>query len=624
MIRQVKMPNGEIIDTWDESEINLDPSKPSSASFLERGRAGLAQSTPDAQLEAWRTIRGADNVKRDEAGAIFLRDGNDWKPVDSSEWSVSETLGDIADYSGDAVEDIGAGVGAGVAGLATLPAFNPVVTAGSVSAGGGAGRMVGNIARQGLSKIADVDSGESSALSQIAGAGVEGAITEPLALAGGKAVQGVAEAVGPYVKKGLSKIGQGGASVFTMQGPDLTGDLLSEGGEQIMSKVQRGSAGYLDTAEQATEIPQFMYSKASQRYVDELGDGGIDMTAPATPDSIMTALNDIYTKHGIGSGKKLTSISDDSEVSALLNDIPELAADIATPQDAMIFKQNMADRLAKTGYFSKSSKDKTHYENAIKSLYDSSDGIIESAAARQGKQKEYNAAKKSFSDRAKLSERFGKWFKNIDTSGATIRNMEGKAKRGLFADLQKAADMEPELKPLLDEMMLSSKADRIDPNIGSMGSTRPAASIIGNIDNPVKQAAIAIGTRPEFFNQGIVKAGQTGRKLSSIAGDVSTNPELTKIAPRIAVGQAPIMSETTGLSRIDGPPTVPQVSNEQLMDFARIRYGANYKRALDQGLSDQDAANKVITDLVAKGKISAIANGLGLTMPQTKLLLGAE
>lgn len=80
---------------------------------------------------------GAENVKEDEEGNTYIRQGDTFKPVNKEGFSVA----DVADVIGSAPEILGAGAGA-VAGLG----------AGSIPAAV-AGSAAGSVARQGLSAL---------------------------------------------------------------------------------------------------------------------------------------------------------------------------------------------------------------------------------------------------------------------------------------------------------------------------------------------------------------------------------------------------------------------------------------------------------------------------------------
>ena len=615
----------------------------SAAGILERGQAGLAQDTPESKLAAWQSIRGAENVKQADDGAVFVLDGGKWQPVEGE--GITDIVGDVADYSGDLVEDIGAGVGAALGGAAGMASPMPGGTLAGVSGGGGVGRGVGNVARQTLSKIAGVDSGEEPALSQVGGAALQGAIEEPLALAGGKVLSEVGQAAKPFIESVVQAPIKWGTSALagalTAKNPELVSKLTEEGGEALLKKARAGYKGLEEGTKAAIGLPNALEARASIRYIDELGGSGLDLDVPADLTDIKQTLIDIvdeldvykYVDNGGVVYSKNTPL-DKVEADFLTVDIPEiLETEMATADKAFAFKKALKDKLTKAQYWTKPSSDKTQFEHALKRLYDGADSVVQRAAVAQGKGQEYDAAKASYGERMNVVNNMRQFIKGGSTKAekgtqSVIGRIEAQNMGAVLEDLNKAVELEPDLQPLLDEVLLTSRGGRLAGVIPSLGTSRTGKSILDSISDPVFRTATVLATHPKSAFPAMVQSGKAGRKLSDVAGaavrgaDSQIGRELTRIAaPNINERDQPRQLPDFAEYR---PQPDPNEFGQSLLDFAKSRYSNNYKTAVDSGLDEQAAARKVAADLISKGKANKVSQGLGLTDAQALSLLGGN
>ena len=150
--------------------------------FLTRAVAGL-KSSEKGKINYLKQKFGDENVAQDTKGNIVFREGSDlgWRSFDEKGFD----FGDIADFSGDAIE--------GTAGAAGAVGLGLVTGGAGAVAGGVAGGAAGNAARQGLSKLIagddEMDFGDRASQALVSGA--IGGVAGGAGVVGKKAFTGI-------------------------------------------------------------------------------------------------------------------------------------------------------------------------------------------------------------------------------------------------------------------------------------------------------------------------------------------------------------------------------------------------------------------------------------------------
>ena len=610
------------------NQYDIDMSKPismedSGAGFIDRAQAGLASDADSAQLKAWRNIKGADNVRQADDGSIFVLDNGRWKPTDEQGFG----LGDIADYSGDAIEDLGAGIG-GVIGGATggIGAMNPLAVPVGIGIGGGIGKGIGSAVRQGAANLAgvrdDISAGETL------GAIGEGAIVEPLSYVGGKAIAAGARKVAPYVKEAAAKLPRGITNVIgsgaTGTNYGAIGELISDKGDEVLAMWRDSQEYLLNAVDEAVKLPQFFVDKAQDRYVAELGEGGIDMTVPAMKGGLVDAITDIHKKAKIfdseGGVRELARLGKKSEIDEIVDFWPSKVNAIQTVDDAADLKILLNQRLEKSFDNPLSGQLEKH----LKQLLGETDNVIKQAAESQGKLDAWKSAKAAYGDRMDAAKKAKRYFGDPDKALSTIRLQKGQSKITKARDIDKMLKLEPELSYLSDIFDNADTVSKLNVDIPALGSSRDFVNITDDLSAPQKAMAM-VARHPKFGYPAIVRAGKVGRGIGeaietgveAIGGNAAIPREAIKETARAGIGQV-----FEPAQRLIGEPT-PTLADitPDIVEFARTRYGANYKRAIESGMEPDQAALSVARKLIQDGKARAVADGVGITQNETMMIM---
>lgn len=590
----------------------------SQATFMERAKAGLAPEK--TRVKAWEGMLGVGNVKQTPEGDILIRKGGQWGPVEGENWTPSEILGDIADYSGELLEDIGAGAGAAlgaVKGTAVLPGIGTVA---GISAGGGAGRALGNVARQGLAEMAGVQGYDGERLPEIGMSALEGAIVEPIGFGVGKGIAAGAKMAAPYAKKIVEEPMRFGTKyvygALSAKNPKLIETLLKEEGPDVYAKFKQGTPGYLKTISEAKEIPNKLYEQANKRYTQELGENGIDMSVTADNKPLFDALLQVREHLDLipdaeGAIPSLTAIDSDEEIKYLTNKLPKLLAEVTTPKKAMTLKKQIGNKLKSLQYWTKPDSDKTAFEHSLSQIYNAADDVVELSAIQQGKGDQYAAAKSAYKERKQLADNLARSLRTDKATNSAIAGLEGRTQLTLLDDLSKATELEPELlSPVLKDMLYASRAVNMDAEIGSMDASRVGKSIFDVMQNPYAKVGTFLATRPAIGYPSVVKAGQGISAIGDIA-ESATKGLATPIGEQVSreavrVGsELPVIGERTGLSEREIESAIIE-NAPSIVDYAKNHYGANFKRATDQGVDEATAAFMVVADQLRKGNKNVI------------------
>ena len=422
--------------------------------------------------------------------------------------------------------------------------------------------------------------------------------------------------------------------MVTGKNPKLTANLLEEGGGELLSKMRKGNEGYFQTVDATRDVAAKMHEAAERRYLEALGDGGIDMSIETGAAPLYDEYAKILSDYKVDSAEpakisKLSQLRNPTDRDIILQDVPEMIAEVNTAEQAMAFKQAMKEELISRNYFNIPDSERTAGGRALKRLYDRADDLVKDAAKIQGKQSEYETAKKLYGERKDAANELNKLFpahneKRIDSS---IHSIENRANRTLARKLDKIVELEPELKPWLHDLKLASRASNLDNQIGVMQSDRIAGSTIGNMSIPAAIAATVL-TRPAIVNPAMVYTGKAVRSVPRAIGDIAgeatealtQRPELAKqIAKegtRLALGDERLFTPVP--REIGSDPLTLQDIAPELLEFAQTRYGSNYKRAIDAGMTPDEAALDVVDKLIKKGKLEKISSTIGV--PQRDLL----
>jgi hypothetical protein len=210
---------------------------------------------------------GQENVQQDEEGNLYIKQRNEWRPVNKEGFSFA----DVADFAGAIPEMAGGLVGTvagavGGAGVASIPAAIGL---------GAAGGAVGSAARQGLSAILgtpQVATGMERVAETGLSAGIGGAF--------GGIGQGVKMAM-PTVKKGLGEAGEYVAKTFKRGAkpraetivdvmsdikitPEIVDDVIKEPGEEVLSReMVKDQMAKLEGIASRQNLPSPTYAQAA-------------------------------------------------------------------------------------------------------------------------------------------------------------------------------------------------------------------------------------------------------------------------------------------------------------------------------------------------------------------------
>ncbi|WP_299081611.1 hypothetical protein [uncultured Paraglaciecola sp.] len=617
-----------VTEVFDDGTYNAEPipdQDTGAASFLERLEAGIAEDTPASNLAAWQDIRGVSNVRQADDGSIFVNEDGTWQPVEGSGYGLTEMAGDVADYSGGLINDAGS-IGGALYGAGGGPI--------GMVAGEAAGRSLANAGRAALADYLGVSGGESDVLTQTGNEFVQGAVEGAIGEAGGRTLGKIGEVAKPYIEPVLDKVGEGvrfGASALgslaTAKNPKLTANLLEEGGEELLQRVNAGNQGFFETVEKTKNVASDMYDRASTRY-DELI-GGLDKAQPAMKGGLQDAMLDIHRKSKIfddaGEIRTLALVDNSADLNELVDIWPARVNAVETVQDAQDLKSLLGQRLEKSFDNPLSSTLEKH----LRRLYKEADNVVRDAAEQQDMLPQWEAAKKAYGERIDAAKKLNKLFpakdpKRIDRS---IHSIENRANRTLLNDLDKMVELEPDLAPWLHDVKLASRASNLDNQIGVMQADRMASDIIGNMSVPNAIGA-AVLSRPAFVNPAMVKVGQVSRRIgdtgSSVVGSIADRTpsaqQAIKQATRIGVDDIdPIERKPIGTPQL----TLGEIE-PRIMEFAKTRYGANYKRGIESGLEPEQAAQNVVYKLLNNGNADKVSKGLGVPKQELTRLLGIE
>lgn len=608
----------------------------SGAGFLERAKAGVPVDT----LEAWQNIRGAKNVRQADDGSIFVMQDGNWAPVEGKNWTPSEIAGDIADYSGELIEDVGMakGFAEGVAvGLPySLATLNPIPAIAGGVIGAGLGGGAGSLLRSAASEAMGL---QDKSVGEIAGdaftAVPKGMLLEPIAMATGGLAKVGAKAVAPIAKKAVESpikfASKYIASIATAKNPKLTERLLEESGEALLKKMAGGNDEYLRTVAKSSGISRFMDNQAYKRYNDTLEAAGFDWTMPASNKPLSEGLSGILAKNRVykpdGSISKLSPLADDLPA---IERLQEAISEVDSADSALGFKKLVENELVKRGFFETSGK-KPAIDIALKELYDKADDVVKGAAKAQDVLPEYIEAKKLFGERAQAAKYLNKIFPEFKekTIDSTIHTIENRANRTRIKDLQKMVDLEPDLKPWLDDVLLASRASNLDNQIGVMGADRLAEGAISGL-SPVQKAATVLLTRPEIMYPATVIAGKTGRAASDLVGtglekigEGAAKPATKELARIGTRGMMPDPNQTP----MGAGDLLASIDLQPIANTVRQSYQGKLVEKMRGGIPEEQAIMEIVQEMAQKnGKAmpsiyQSVADQAGINPSQVQSIL---
>jgi hypothetical protein len=612
-IVKVRMPDGSIVEAVDEDGYSDTPQ----ATIGERFRAGLAPEK--TRVKAWEDMVGPGNVKVRPNGEILIRKGGTWSPVEGENWTPREIVGDIADYGGELVEDIGAGVGAAlgaVKGTAVLPGIGTVA---GIGAGGGAGRAAGNVARQGMAQMAGVGRAfEDERLPEIGMAGVEGAIVEPIGFGAGKVIAKGAKAATPYVKEYAGKLGRGLTQMTTGVSEKGTEALYRD--PKLVRKIAKDPEKFADETLASLRNRVSADKQDAGKKLGELTEEIFTRNDPINNLSATQQIDEILAKYNVtfdADGKPIadfSTIQNDAEIGKLL-DIREKISKVPSVLDARAMRQGLDDIVFLNGQ-----DVSTNFKAARTGIRRVIEDAIEEAAQAKGPGvgDTYKALKEDYTKAAtnydfvddifeipKTGTKASKIIAEERRGLGRIRNLQGAANVPYVDGLERFAAANPHLADDIRGILTVAAgqewsqfipASKMDIGRGAMGLLAGAAT-----NAPIPAIGGYVATRPaaaRYYLPEIGKASQAA--IGSMEGLATPiGEQVSRQATRMA-SELPGIGERRGMSPVEIESAI--IDNApNLARFARERYGANYKRALDAGMDASTAAFRVISDQLDKG-----------------------
>jgi hypothetical protein len=602
----------------DVDAVDLDPAQPSGASTLERVEASFNDDT----FEAWKDIRGAGNVTRDERGGIFIRKDENaaWAPVEGeTNWSFSEFAGDVADYGATALQDLGGSFGAGLGGAAALASGTGLVSAlPAVALGGLKGRALGTAAKEGAGRMLGViDDSPVESLKRIAIGGAEGAILEPIGLVAGEGMQKVASGAAKKLVRGVSlpeaipiiggsKVGLApitkkaaarAASKFQGVNADTAEKLLGEGGEKLFNTFKKGDAPIKKVVRASLEIPENLKRKSLSNFTKKLEAEGVDFSGPADLDRLRQGYSDFGDSLNLGT--ELETMASAADHKFVEQELPAFLDIVKTLDGVRVAKRRVAARMQDVSD-PLSNEMKRKLRGELYPLLD--DVLIEGAEAQgAGLGAALKEANKELSERLNIVEDMAERFKNEDTALATIRNYYSDPKLMRQDRMEEALELEPALFEGVKEAIAGiADVSRMRVDIPKFGGTRAKAAIQGR-DSTSKLEAVALEAiaSPELAYPGLVAAGKTGRKIGQgieAVGDYigSGGKGIVRPLPRIGGGE--VSRQLRGVGDMAPPPKSEDIMAKAI-DLGRTNYSANYDRAKKAGTDDTTAALNAFNSL---------------------------
>lgn len=610
---KIRMPDGTII------ERNISTESP--ATFMERAKAGLAPEK--TRVKAWEGMLGAGNVKQTPDGDILIRKGGQWGPVEGENWTPSEILGDIADYSGELVEDIGAGTGAAlgaVKGTAVLPGIGTVA---GISAGGSAGRALGNVARQGLAEMAGVQGYDGERLPEIGMSALEGAIVEPIGFGVGKGIAAGAKMAAPVIKDAAAKAGRGLTQMMT--GVSEKGTKALYDNPKLIREISKDPITFADKTVNNLRGKVVSAKKDAGSKLEELTNEIFTRQDPINNLATIQRIDDVLAKRNItfdADGKAIVDYADiqnDAEIAKLL-DLRNKIAKAPSVFDVRALRKGLDDIVYINGQDVSSlfKRARTDIRNAIE------DSIEEAALAKgpdvgdayKALKKDYQKAATNYDfvdDIFEIPQPGTKASKVIaeETRGSRrIRNLQGDANAKYWDGLQQFAADNPDLAPEIEGILNVGAgtewgqfipANKMDIGRGAMGLVAGAATRA-----PVESMIGYAATRPKVAQYYLPAVGEAIQAPIGAIGGLATpiGEQVSREAVRVG-SELPVIGERTGLSEREIESAIIE-NAPSIVDYAKSRYGANFKRATDQGADESTAAFMVVADQLRKGNKNVI------------------
>lgn len=527
-------------------------------SLLNRLKVGITTDDQAAELAAWKKIYGKDNVTTDDAGDIYVYENGKWGPVEGQGISLTEMLGDIADYSGGLIKDAGSAIGG--YGGAVLGVASPVpggAYLGMVS-GESVGRAAANLGRRAIGEALGVSEGEEDIATQTGSELIQGAGEAVVGQLGSKVIGKVAKTarpvLGAIVRETLPVIG--GAATATS--PKLISALSKEGGEEILDKFSRGVEGVDEGIEKVLTIPDTLKENANVTFGNTERDLGIDFQIPIDGTVKKRVLTEIRKNTAdLEQDRLLTGYEKNFLRDILPNAIPILS-DSPSVNEIMIIKGTIKETLKGTTNPS--------FKARLQRIDESLDDIIlKDTGVGADKYLPWLEAVKKREDTLDVAKNLERFITKDPTStAANIGRIEDKDMAGYFFNLNKAAVLEPEVKPLVDELILTSRGGRLANAIPSKPDDEVGKTIVDMLmptykgitsvlREPVYESAVGVGKAlrgevPTGLGKTINvigKAGSGTRKVLGGATDLLTQEQVVREGARLAIGEGDVVDFIT-------------------------------------------------------------------------------
>lgn len=225
--QELAMLEQEEIQAQQAPSPKVNPSREASLGFVNRSRFAIEPLESNRRALLAQEY-GQENVMEDERGNVYLRQGNEFRPVNKEGFSTA----DIADIGGALPEAIGGGVGAlvgaiGGGGVASLPAAMGL---------GAVGGAAGSAARQGASALLGTPQ-IANARERVTEAGMSAAFGA-IGSGAGKLIAEGAKKAAPYAKRifpklGISKEGLKLSSIAKKEGIPMPTPAQMAGGRDL-------------------------------------------------------------------------------------------------------------------------------------------------------------------------------------------------------------------------------------------------------------------------------------------------------------------------------------------------------------------------------------------------------
>lgn len=627
--------------SFDYEPVQAEPTLDTSMELTGADRARFTQRASGVQGEL-DAIKGLGKQGVIENGKAYIIEGGKKYEPDSPE----TTLSDVTDVLRYGPEGIGAAGGAVLGALASVPSFgaDAPITVPLMTGGGAAGGLA--VQHKLGQTLGVIPENKPLPLGEMATTGVANAV---LPVLGEKVMASPAgQAVKQAGSKALGALGDvaKGAITYPLAGAsgvkaESIARMATKEGEMARPMTKNIQEAMRKTSEELGSTITKAKNKLHLEYKNGLRALGIESAPIDVSQRLAPALDLIEGEYRVLSKGAKSKIGNESDVKAIQDYLTEALSPGQTMDDAEDLISRIDADIAWPSPMQAPRIVSDKAQNALRAVRSAVRESMSDAAAASGKGTEFETLKETAQKNIGMFEQLRGFLGG--KADKSLRNIESDANWKASEALDALAGLVPEAAPVIDKARATTLA--YDFAGGGpkhfLGADRPmgfalgsglaggaSAALGGDITKAIP-AAIAYGaTRPPVVRDMAYLAGKGARAaapaISALGplADVAATQTAVQAVGKPALGalvqdangsELPALGTSKPKQTQVDPGAVIQSIQSQipgLTQFVKTNYGANYARAKQAGIPDDQATLQILSSVANKSKFGAGFGGL--------------